>query len=120
MVGVKRIAFLVCALAVLSIGIAPPGNAHPRGIRDPFQPVVVPGAAVAGAPETATAEGAAVQPETAPATTSEGLAATGGDPRSWVLIAYVLIAIGAGGVAIAKNAQPVRLQSPTREREISG
>jgi hypothetical protein len=96
----KRAVFLLTLLSVLNM--APMAVAQ---VRDPFDPLVVPGAP-AGAvtdPEVDT-----VQAPPAAQVPSDRLADTGFDPAPYLVLAYGLLAAGGAALFLSRAAYPAR------------
>lgn len=99
----------VVAFVALTL-LAAPAGAQTSGLRDPFDPLVLPGVLPGDstAPTSPTVPDdpvVAPDPDPAPPVTDD-LPTTGGNPRDWVAIAYMLIAIGTGLVAFARVNDP--------------
>jgi hypothetical protein len=102
----------VCLLVALTavLAFAAPAAAQ---LRDPFDPLVTEGEGTTeGTTEGTgtTGGGPVVQPQ--PATEVD--ANTGGDPSPFLVIAYGLLALGAGAVVISKTLGPQPARSRTR------
>ena len=99
---------MVLGLVLVPVASA---NAAPSGLRDPFDPVLTvdttDGTTTDGTPTT---DDGATDPTTttdpAPAPDDDGLPTTGGDTKSWLAMAYVLVALGSGVLAAARFARP--------------
>ncbi len=98
----KRAIFLLTVLAVLSVGPAALAQ-----VRDPFDPLVVPGTETGAV--TAPEDGAVQPVDAVGEVPSDRLADTGFDPASYLAVAYALLVFGAGAIYLAR----LRLQ-PTR------
>lgn len=98
------LAALVGALTLVS----PAAAAHPEGVRDPFAPLVSPTTAPAapGVP----GDPVAPPPPVAPAPT-DPLPTTGSSPTPWVGLGYLLVALGAGAVALSRLFGPAALSA---------
>ncbi len=64
-------------------------------LRDPFDPAIDPDAATTTTTETTTDAG---QPVTQPAPTTDTLSNTGADLQGWVVVAFGIMAVGAGAL----------------------
>ena len=98
----------VVGVAALVALLAAPAGAQTSGLRDPFDPLVLPDDSTAPTSPTVPDDPVvAPDPDPAPPVTDD-LPTTGGDPRDWVAIAYMLIATGTGLVAFARVNDPPR------------
>jgi LPXTG-motif cell wall-anchored protein len=106
LMDMRRWLAIASLVAVVGLIVAAPALAQQR---DPFDPVIEPQETV-----VATGEGGTPEPGTTPAEDTAGteqLPNTGGDPNAWLVAAFVLIALGAGVVVVAKSfgpAPPIR------------
>lgn len=95
-----RRAWVIATLALMLLAVlAAPAAAQ----KDPFHPVVDPGAATTtgtGTTGTGTTAGSVVTGTTGVG--SEGLANTGSDVTPWLVIAYGLVAVGAAFVVMGR------------------
>lgn len=98
-------ATLACAL---TIAAAAPAMAQ----RDPFEPLVDPNAGTTGTTTDSGTTGA--EPDPFQENGSDGLPNTGGDPSPWLVIAYGLVALGAGALVLAKISRPQYLLARRR------
>jgi len=89
---------LLALVGVLTV-LGPAAAAQPEGVRDPFVPLISP--TTAPAPPGAPAGAVATLPPTVPAPT-DPLPDTGSSPTSWVGLGYLLVAFGAGAVALSR------------------
>ncbi len=96
----RRAAVALLCVAVTLISLAPSAFAHQAGLRDPFEPLVDPQAP--GTTTATTTTDTVDATTTTVDTTEEGLPTTGGDPFSWLAVAYVLVAGGASALAMAR------------------
>jgi hypothetical protein len=91
---------LLCVVVLIGLVFAAPAAAQ---LRDPFEPLVEEGATAGTTTGETTGGTTTVQP--GPATEAEPT--TGADPSPYLMVAYALVAIGAGAIVIAKTLQPV-------------
>ena len=82
------------ALLTIVLGLAAPALAQ----RDPFEPPIDSGSSASEAEQPATQ----IQPQPDPAARPERLASTGADTGPWLALAYALVALGVGALAIAR------------------
>jgi hypothetical protein len=106
----KAIVVLLAGL-VLVVAFAAPAFA----LRDPFDPVVdlTPDTADGGGGGGASEEGATTNADVGAdvnqaVTQAETLANTGSEVEPWLVVAYGLIAVGAGAVVLSKTITPAR------------
>jgi LPXTG-motif cell wall-anchored protein len=102
------LALLLVAIGILTVLTAAPANAQQR---DPFDPLVSSGSV----DDTGTTTGSTqtqADPEpttsTQPAVQESSLPNTGSDMSEWLVVAYVLVATGAGLLLLTKTLGPVR------------
>jgi hypothetical protein len=93
----RKLVFLGSLLIALSIG-----SAASAQVRDPFEPLVVPGGA--GGAVTVPEGEAAQPPAPAPDVSTDRLGDTGFDPAPYLVVAYGLLALGAGALFLSKTA----------------
>lgn len=96
----RKLLVVALAAGALVLAAASPALAQ----RDPFDPIVDPNSGTApsgSADSTETTE----EPVFAPSE-PESMPNTGSDPSSWLAIAYALIVMGAGTIALAKIYRP--------------
>lgn len=99
-------ALVAGAISVLVV-VAASGAAAQQ--RDPFEPLVEPGAGEAPPDETGT------QPAPQPAEPgADRLADTGSEAEPWLAIAYALAAIGVGAVVLSRTLSPPLSRPPRR------
>ena len=98
---------LVVLVGALTVA-GPAAAAHPEGVRDPFDPLVTP--TTAPAAPAAPGGPVATLPPVAPAPT-DPLPSTGSSPTPWVGLGYLLVAFGAGAVALSRLFGPAPLSS---------
>jgi hypothetical protein len=81
--------------------------------KDPFEPLIDPNAGTTTTTTTTSTTGSTGDTFTPPSVGSEGLANTGADIEPWVALAYGLIVVGGGALALARlqSPRPVRLRS---------
>ncbi|MGH2819448.1 MAG: hypothetical protein ACRDJ5_02205 [Actinomycetota bacterium] len=108
LVNVPRLVSMMLAAFVAVVLAAAPALAQ----QDPFEPrdpgrggdteqEADPGAGETGGGDTDGTQQAQEAPDTG--RTTEGLPETGADPKPWIVLAYGLIAIGAGLVTVART-----------------
>ncbi|HEX2240620.1 MAG TPA: hypothetical protein VHJ82_05715 [Actinomycetota bacterium] len=102
----KRAVFFLTLFSVLSLG--PVASAQ---VRDPFDPLVVPGGA--GGPVTAPQDGTGAQVDPASQVPSDRLADTGFDPAPYLVVAYALLVCGGAAIFLSWGANR-RGQPPAR------
>ncbi len=94
------------ALVTVAFILVPLGSAHAQeaGLRDPFDPLLsVEGETTSPTDPGDTSDPAVVtEPDTDPDVATDGLPATGQDPRGWLAFAYVLLAVGGTLVALSR------------------
>ncbi len=94
----------VCTVGLLLV-LSSPAAAHKTGLRDPFEPLISPeDATTTDTTTTDTTTTDPTDPETTVTVTDpdDGLPSTGSNPIDWLAISYVLVAAGAGALALAK------------------
>ncbi|HVF54358.1 MAG TPA: hypothetical protein VNC78_12255 [Actinomycetota bacterium] len=84
----------------LLLALAGPASAQQPIGRDPFDPVVSADQGGDGAIGEVTGEIDPVVPGTV--TETEPLPTTGAEPRSWLALAYILVALGAGTLLVTR------------------
>jgi hypothetical protein len=94
----RKLLGLLVLVGVLTV-LGPAAAAQPEVVRDPFVPLISPTTApaapgVPGGP-------VATLPPAAPAPT-DPLPSTGSSPTPWVGLGYLLVALGAGAVALSR------------------
>ena len=95
----------VCTVGLL-LALSSPAAAHKTGLRDPFEPLISP---EDGTSTVTTTTDTTTTDTTDPGTTGtviepdNGLPSTGSNAIDWLAIAYVLVAAGAGALALAKG-----------------
>lgn len=101
----RKMLALCFAAAIFVLLFAAPAMAQTR---DPFQPVIDTsgGGATSGEAPTTAGEGEVVVPQD-----PGGLANTGVDTDPWLVIAYVLISVGAAVVVLSKTLAPTPIRS---------
>lgn len=96
----RTIVFVTAVVACVAL-LSAPAAAH----RDPFDPVIDPNApTITGTTGTTTTTTTGTG--TAPEIRSDGLAPTGSDPGPWLVVAYALLALGAGALTAVKLNAP--------------
>ena len=95
----KLIAVVLLLLLCMSITAAPAWAQ-----RDPFDPALDSGEVEPGSEEPGTEEPQAEEPEEEPPAepTDGGLGNTGLETQPWLVLAYVLISVGAGAVVLGR------------------
>lgn len=83
----------VVALCALILSVAAPASAQ----RDPFEPAIE--ADSGGTAEQPTTQ---VEPQPGEAPPPQPLAPTGAETRPWLALAYALIALGVGALAVVR------------------
>jgi hypothetical protein len=102
----RTIVALLGCLAILAVA---PAAAAQEGRRDPFRPLVSDEPASTGVPGGTDTS----QPSTSTSTPEQGVGTTEGTPNTglpasdWSALAYMLIALGAAAVALARLRKPV-------------
>ena len=102
--GMSRLAAVLAVVAVVLL----PGAAHAQeaGLRDPFDPLLTTGDETTTTTDTGNGDTTSTIDTTTDTdidtVPTEDLPTTGTDPRSWLALAYVLLAAGAGILAYAR------------------
>lgn len=99
--------FLGAAVLVLAL-LVPAAAASAQEsttVRDPFVPLIQPSPVATGTDPTVPVDPVVVDPAPDP---DEPLPGTGAPATTWVGLGYVLIALGAGAVAVSKLFGPMR------------
>ncbi len=98
------------AIVLASLAASAPALAQDDApVRDPFVPLVQPSPVATGTDPTVPVDPAApVDPAPDP---NEPLPGTGSSAATWFGLGYVLVALGAGAVAVAKLFAPLRVAS---------
>lgn len=103
----KKIVLCLALASIVALVSAAPAFAQAR---DPFDPLVTQGSSggsSGGGGGTSEPDDAAPQGNVAPAP-QEALPATGADTSVWLGLAYVLVALGVGALALSKVYAPQR------------
>jgi hypothetical protein len=108
--GRTTVCLLVALFAVLAL-VAPAA----AQLRDPFEPLVTEGSTTEGTTGgTGTTDGGGTEVQPQPATEVD--ANTGGDPSPFLVIAYGLLALGAGALIVSKTLGSQPAPHPVRSR----
>lgn len=95
------------AIVLVLFALAPVAHAQDPAVRDPFAPLIVPDPVATGTdPTVPTDPSVVVDPVPDP---TEPLPGTGSPAVTWFGLGYVLVALGAGAVAVSKLFGPARL-----------
>lgn len=103
---------LIAAIVGL-LAVPATASAAPSGLRDPFDPLLTvdtgDGTTTDGTPTADTdTDDTTTTTDPAPAPSDDGLPTTGRDAMDWLVLAYVLVALGGGLLAVSRVARPAR------------